>query len=103
MKLVDFISKNTTTFEILTKVWLIFTKMCFSQNYSGTDSVYKNHARKLKFGLEVPLTGLYKYGRLCPKFWTFWSFCPNFWTYLKKKSKIKKFVPMVCRGYIEYF
>ena len=34
--------------------------MCFSQNYAGTDSVYKNHARKLKFGLEVPLYGLYK-------------------------------------------
>ena len=34
-----------------------FTKICFSQNYSGIKSSHKNEARKLKFGLEVPIYG----------------------------------------------
>ena len=37
------------------KIWLIFTKMRFSQNYTGADSVLKIEDRKLKFGLVVPL------------------------------------------------
>ena len=34
------------------KIQLIYTKMYFSQNQAGTDSIDKNEARKLKFGLE---------------------------------------------------
>ena len=39
------------------KIWLIFTKIRFSQSYAATDSIHKNEARKLTFGLEVPLYG----------------------------------------------
>ena len=35
-------------------------KIVFFSNYAGTDSAYKNHARKLKFGRKVPLYGLHK-------------------------------------------
>ena len=34
--------------------------MRFSQNHAGTDVFFKNDARKLKFGPEVPLISIYK-------------------------------------------
>ena len=40
------------------KFWLFFTKMRFSQNHAGTDFFFKNDARKLKFGPEVPLNSI---------------------------------------------
>ena len=39
----------------ISKIWLIFIKVSFSQNYAGMDSIRKNEVRKLKFGLEVPM------------------------------------------------
>ena len=35
-----------------------FTKTSFSQNHAGTDFWYRNDARKLRFGLEVPLDSI---------------------------------------------
>ena len=43
------------------KIWLIFKRMCFSQNYTGMHSIHKNEVKKLKFGLEVPLHGFKKH------------------------------------------
>ena len=64
MKSGDVIDQIVKIWEILMtigKIWLIFSKMCFSQNYAVTDSIHKNEARKLKFGLEVPLYRFYKH------------------------------------------
>ena len=40
------------------KFWLFLTKMGFSQNHTGTLFFFKNEARKLTFGLVVPLYGI---------------------------------------------
>ena len=64
MKLGDFIDQIVKIWEILMKIgkiWPIFTKNVFSQTYAVTDSIHKNEARKLKFGLEVPLHGFKKH------------------------------------------
>ena len=58
MKLGYVIDQIVKMWEILMtigKIWLIFKRMCFSQNYTGMNSSHKNEARKLKFGLEVPM------------------------------------------------
>ena len=58
MKLGDFIGRNAKMCKLLTKsvkFWLFFTKTQFSQNDGGTGFFFKNEARKLKFGLAVPL------------------------------------------------
>ena len=40
------------------QILAIFHKNALSQNHTaGTDICYKNEARKLKFGLDVPLYG----------------------------------------------
>ena len=60
MKLFDFIDQIVKIWGILIKVgkiWPTFTKMHLSQNYAGMDSIHKNEARELKFGLDVPLYG----------------------------------------------
>ena len=90
-------------------------KYDFPQNHAGTDFFFKNEARKLKFGLVVPVYSIYKsmeqifqillffwkYGWLCPKFRTFCQFCPQFWTYFQKKGKFQKSVPSFFRYHIE--
>ena len=61
MKLGDFVGKNAKIWEILMKLgkfWLLFTKTRFSKNHTGTNSLHKNEARKLKLGIEVPLYGV---------------------------------------------
>ena len=40
------------------KFLLFFTNMRFSQNHVGMDFVFKNDARKVKFGPEVPLNSI---------------------------------------------
>ena len=55
IKLGDFIDQIVIILEFLmkiSKIWLIFTKVSFSENYAGTDSIPKNEDRELKFGLE---------------------------------------------------
>ena len=42
-------------FDKICQFWRFFTKTQFSQNHAGTLFVFKNEARKLKFGLVVPL------------------------------------------------
>ena len=67
----------------------IFTKLRFSQNYTGTDSGYKYHARKPKYGLEVPLYSFYK---PVEQFFEFLIFFENMDYYVKYFGSFGHFV-----------
>ena len=63
MKLVDFVGNDAKIWEIsikTVKFLLFFTKAWFSQNHVGTDFFFKNDAKELTFGPEVPLNSIYK-------------------------------------------
>ena len=47
--------KKIEEFDKNGQVFVIFTKTLFSQNHARTDFFFKNEARRLIFGLVVPL------------------------------------------------
>ena len=49
--------QNMRNFSKFSKYWLLFSKMCIPQTSASTDILHKNVARKVKFGLAVPIYG----------------------------------------------
>ena len=97
MKLGDFMDQIVKIWETLIKIgkiWLIFRKMRFSQNYAGTNSIHKNEARKLKFGLEVPL---YVFCKCLEQVFEFLTFFENLPKILDKIGAMSEILDIIMR------